>query len=156
MNKAFIKDIFKEIFKTYNRFLAIFAIVALCVGFFAGLKATTPTMKKSVYTYFDENHLMDIHLLSTTGFTESDINALKENESLNLSGLSATSSLDALVDFEYGKKAYKFIAINNGSEINQFYLTEGRMQENEGECVIDSRMALGENAPGIGSVIELS
>lgn len=42
---AFVKDIFREIFKTKNRFLSIFSIVAIGVGFFAGLTVSGPDMK---------------------------------------------------------------------------------------------------------------
>ena len=40
-----LKDIFREIAKTKNRFLSIFLIVAIGVGFFAGLTASGPDMK---------------------------------------------------------------------------------------------------------------
>ena len=41
MRSAAVKDILREIRRTSNRFLSIFAIVALGAGFFAGLKATS-------------------------------------------------------------------------------------------------------------------
>ena len=43
--KALNKDIFREFRKTGARFFAIFAIVALGAGFFAGLSATSPDMR---------------------------------------------------------------------------------------------------------------
>ena len=75
---AFVKDIFREIFKTKNRFLSIFSIVAIGVGFFAGLTVSGPDMKLTADTYFNDQNLSDFRLVSTLGFTDDDVQALRE------------------------------------------------------------------------------
>ena len=50
---AFVKDIFREIFKTRNRFLSIFSIIAIGVGFFAGVTVFVAVRKMRADTYFD-------------------------------------------------------------------------------------------------------
>ena len=50
MKKTMVKDFFREIWKTKNRFLSILAIVALGSGFFAGINVTTTDMKPPVGT----------------------------------------------------------------------------------------------------------
>ena len=49
--KALWKDIFRTIRRTWTRFLAIFAIVTLSVGFLAGLSASAPDMKETADDY---------------------------------------------------------------------------------------------------------
>jgi putative ABC transport system permease protein len=56
------------------------AIIALGVGFFAGIKATVPSMYNLARTYTDEQELMDYRLVSTVGFDEDDIKAVKNTD----------------------------------------------------------------------------
>ena len=74
----YVKTILRSIKMTLPRFLAIFAIIALGVGFFAGLKATTPSMVLTGDIYIKEHALYDFKLLSTIGFTDDDIEELKK------------------------------------------------------------------------------
>ena len=55
MRSMIWKSTFREIKESLGRFLAILAIVALGVGFFAGLKVTQPAMLKTAQRYFDKN-----------------------------------------------------------------------------------------------------
>ena len=53
MKNALRKSAFREIGKTKSRFLSIFGIVAIGVGFFSGVKAAAPDMRLSADRYFD-------------------------------------------------------------------------------------------------------
>ena len=44
VKKALLKDTFKEIKKSYKRFISILLMALLGVGFFAGLRASPPDM----------------------------------------------------------------------------------------------------------------
>ena len=81
---AFSKDVLREILKTKNRFLSIFLIVAIGVGFFSGLTASGPDMKLTADTYFDNQNLSDFRLGSTMGFTDDDVQALRKTEAWTL------------------------------------------------------------------------
>ena len=80
VKRTFRKTLYREVRQSLSRFLAIFAIVALGVGFLAGLLATTPDMRLSMDNYFDENSLMDLRVVSTLGLTEDDCTVLRETE----------------------------------------------------------------------------
>ena len=54
MPSSLWKDTLREIKKTLGRFFSIFAIVAIGVAFFAGVKASVPDMKYTADAYFDE------------------------------------------------------------------------------------------------------
>ena len=63
--KAKWKDCLRSVWKSRNRFLSILCIVAIGVGFFAGVKASGPDMRRSTDIYADRQNLMNFRLLST-------------------------------------------------------------------------------------------
>lgn len=54
MSKALLKDTFRSIWRTKARFISIILIVALGIGFFAGIKATAPDMKETAQPLFSQ------------------------------------------------------------------------------------------------------
>lgn len=160
MKNALLKDIFREIKRTLSRFLAIFFIVALGVGFFAGVKATCPDMKITADKYFDEYNLMDIRLVSTIGFNNDDINAVRKVPGVE--SVFPTYSMDALANIDNKDIVLKVIAmpvdkVNNAdkSYINIPRLISGRFPEKPYECVVEKGkiITLGMS---IGSKIKLN
>lgn len=169
MKSALLKDTFREIRGTLNRFIAIFAIVALGIGFFAGLKATTPDMELTADVYFDDQDFMDVRLLSTMGFTEDDVEAVRKEPYIK--GLMPAYTADVLVETPDGNQVVKIHSIpENTSDSNENYLNRpvllsGRLPEKPGECAIDpssSTSGIGglEDAAGdmgqLGSTITLA
>ena len=77
MTEAFRKDTTRTIRKTLNRFCSILLIVALGVGFFAGVRATGNDMRDTASDYYTEYNSMDVQLLSTLGFSEKDVAAVQ-------------------------------------------------------------------------------
>ena len=78
MNKTYHKTVLRTIRSTLSRFLAIFAIVALGVGFLAGLLSSPVDMRFSADHYYDEADLYDIRILSTLGLTDSDLEEVRK------------------------------------------------------------------------------
>ncbi|MCL2106120.1 MAG: hypothetical protein FWH26_03535 [Oscillospiraceae bacterium] len=72
MTRALFRDTLRAIRKTFSRFISIVIIVALGVGFFAGLKSVSPNMKKAADSFYEKHRLADIVLISTVGFDEQD------------------------------------------------------------------------------------
>ena len=64
-----IKTTLREIKGSLGRYLAIFAIVTLGIGFFAGLKMTRPAMVDTEDEYLRDQNFFDYRLLSTVGYT---------------------------------------------------------------------------------------
>ncbi len=71
--KKFTKNVVKEFKKSFGRFLAIMAIIALGVGFLIGVSQSTPDMKTSMSDYLRENAAYDVDVKATYGLTLSDI-----------------------------------------------------------------------------------
>ena len=61
--KPYAKTILRSIRMTLPRFIAIFAIIALGVGFFAGLKVTTPSFVRTADVYTKEYAMFDFKFL---------------------------------------------------------------------------------------------
>lgn len=151
--RTLIKDIFREIKKTKNRFLSIFAIIALGTGFFSGIKITCPDMKLTAEQYYDQSQLMDISFLSTFGFTQEDVTALSEQDGVKevMPGYSGDFLVNAGSEQEV---LTKVISIGDNN-LNQPELLEGRLPENSGECVIENGMHIPDNFE-IGQTITLT
>ncbi len=144
MKSAFWKDTFREIWKTKNRFLSIFAIIAIGVGFFAGVKASCADMKQSEDAYYVKNNLMDVQVISTLGFGEKDIEAFRSLDGIK--GVLPSYSADLYLEESGNRSVCKVYSLPETGlaeedNINQLTVVEGRMPENEGECVIDSYLA---------------
>ena len=95
MRKTFFKNLFRDIKKTLSRFLSIVIIIAVGVAFYAGVRATSPDMKKSGDLYFNKSNLMDFKLISTLGLTKDDVAEVeKQNGVVKVQG---AYSVDAVI-----------------------------------------------------------
>ena len=150
LKTALLKDGIKEIKISYKRFLSILLIVLLGVGFFAGIKATSPDMKKTIDTYFDDLNVMDIQVISTLGLTENDITSISQVE--NVEKVEGTYQTDATVTIGEEEVVVKLETIT--SSINNLQLIDGRLPENEKECVVEQNFLNG-SGHQIGDTIKV-
>jgi len=139
MKKALVKDTVKEITNTFKRFLSLILIVLLGVGFFAGIRVTSPDMRNTLDKTFDEYEAMDIQVLSTLGITKKDIEELQKIEGVEK--VEASYSTDVLVSSEEKEVVVKLMALT--TEINKSKVIEGRLPENNKECVVEPRFLNG-------------
>lgn len=138
MKKQMIwKSTFREIKLSLGRFLAIFAIVTLGVGFLAGLKMAKPAMIETADAYLAEQDFYDYRLLSTLGLEEEEIVYLQSKEEVE--SAEGAVSFDVLYLNDSGNEGV-IRAHSITDEVNRLLLTEGRMPENADECVVDSKM----------------
>ena len=140
MKNAMLKNAFAEMKKTKSRFLSIFGIIAIGTGFFAGLLQSAPAMKVSSDHYYDRTSLSDIRLVSTYGFDDNDIDALKKG--LPDVDVYPGYFTDAYVNTDSGeKKVARVYSLDKTGENNPYsslQIVDGRLPEKENECVIDS------------------
>ncbi len=159
MRNPILKDTFREIKKSFARFISIFAISAIGVAFFAGVSASAPDMKASADAYFDEYNLMDFRILCNFGITESDVREIKKIK--GLSGIYATYSQDVIVTFQNNDYVLKLHGLNLDSlespndYINQLIVVNGRLPERSGELVIEKGSMI-ESPFKIGDTISIS
>ena len=130
--KTLIKQSFVSIKQTFNRFISILVIVLLGVGFFTGIRETSPNMKDSLDAYFKKENVYDISLMSTWGITDDEINDLK-NKGYNVEG---SYSFDTLIhiDDDYVAKVHSY---DKNATMNKLIVIEGRLPHSNNECVIE-------------------
>lgn len=136
MKNCMIKTTLREIKSSFGRYLAIMSIVALGVGFFAGLRVTTPAMVRAGDKYTRENALYDYRLLNTLGFEEEDVEAFLKSDAVLVAEGSVTE--DFICGTDSGE-TYVIKAHSLTENVNQVALKEGRLPEADNECVLDSR-----------------
>ena len=149
MKKALLKNSFKEIKTSYKRFISMLLIALLGVGFFAGLRASSPDMVDTVDKYFKEQNVYDIQIMSTLGLTNDDVNAIKNIE--NVDNVYGTYSEDILVKTDNEEIVSKILTIE---DVNKPKLIEGEMPKNSNECVVE-RSFLTSTNKNIGDSITL-
>lgn len=107
MKKALLKDSLKQIVKTNKRFISILLMAFMGVGFFAGVRATSPDMKETLDRYLDNKNMYDINLVSTLGLTEDDLDAISKIDGIDK--VIGTYSEDVFVKFEDEETVVKCI-----------------------------------------------
>ena len=145
---ALRKDFFREIQKSFGRFLSILLIVALGVSILVGLIATQPDMVFSGDTYADAGKLMDIKVVGTFGLTEEDAEEILKLDSIK--DVEGSYSTDVLCNVGDNMRVLHVMA--QTERMNQVEVTEGRMPENEKECLMDSDF-LAESGYQVGDMI---
>ncbi|MGN1445917.1 MAG: FtsX-like permease family protein [Eubacteriales bacterium] len=144
------KSILRTIRKSLGRYLAILAIIALGVGFFAGLRVTRDAICETANQYIEELNLFDFRLVSTLGFTEEDVAAFRELEGIE--SVQGSVSADLIYRREDGSDAVLHAhTLTEG--INGVDILYGRLPQAPNECVLDARYA---DESRIGETICLS
>ena len=129
------KSTFREIRQSFGRFFAIMAIVALGVSLFAGLKVTRSCMVKTTGDYFAEKNFYDYRILSTVGYDEQDVEAMRKQDGVRAA--EGTVALDILCTLQNGnEKVLKMYSLPQ--EVNKLELKAGRLPGSADECVVDS------------------
>lgn len=150
MKSTVWKSTFREIKQSLGRYLAILAIVALGVGFFAGLKVTQPEMLETTERYYRENQFYDYRLLSTVGFEEEDVETFRQQEDVKAAEGAVT--FDILCEGQ-DKNSRVLKAHSITEDVNRLVLTAGELPVNADECVVDANLY---DASWIGKKIKLS
>ena len=133
-----LKTILRTIRQSLGRYLAILFIIALGVGFFAGLRVTEEAMLKTADKYIGELNLYDFRLVSTLGFTEDDKEAFCALDGIE----NACGSVSA--DFIYVKESGADAVLRAHTlleNINGLDIRCGRLPASPYECVLDAKYA---------------
>ena len=157
MANSYQKNILRTFKGSKSRFIAIFAIVALGVGFLAGLLSTTPDMEDSMEEYLDGGNLFDLRVVSTLGLTEDDVAALEQVD--GVAKAQGGKSADLLVEQDGSELVCRVHALPADPEgedvINRLTLADGRWPENPNECVVEAGVDTLNRSYDIGDTLTL-
>lgn len=154
MASAFGKDLRRSITHSWGRFLAIAIIAALGAGFYAGLRMTGPDMRLAGDEYYDGTSLADVRVVSTIGFDEAQIDALRDVEGVStvmpareadaiseLDGVQYTLCFQSLdVDAAQASTCDDGFTVqsSDGSYLNRPVLKSGTWPTKSDECLLSS------------------
>ena len=145
-----VKLVLREIRSHFARWLSILAIIALGVGFLAGLMETAPAMLETMRSYVRDSALYDWRAVLPGGFDETLVET-----AANVRGVRAAEGamqVDALTDSAIG--IYEVFHVHSlTSGVNRVTLRAGRMPQRADECLADSRSF---TAADIGTTVRLS
>ena len=149
MKKALFKDSIKEIKNTYKRFISILLMAFLGVGFFAGLKASSPDMIATMDKFYKDNEVYDIQIISTLGLKNEDIEVLAKVEGVKK--VVGSYETDGVIEIDNKEQVTRLITIG---DINKPILVEGEFPKNSDECVVEENF-LKANNKKLGDTVEV-
>ena len=139
LRKKLWKDSFREIWKTKQQFLAIFAIIALGSGFYSGIKVASPDMQLTAENYYRDTQLSDFNLLCTYGITDEDVEDLEQQS--YVSQVQPSYYRDVFSSNETtddgSDSAVRLYSYSPSDTLNQLTVVAGRLPESANECVVD-------------------
>ena len=139
-HKMLRRSSLRDIRGSFSRYFAIMAIIALGVGFFSGLRITTPAMLKTVGDFLDEKNFYDFRLLSAIGWEEDQVGEMKGETSARY--VEGSYSADAVFVTDDGRELVMKLH-SMPDKINGISLSEGRLPEASDECVADAGFTSG-------------
>ena len=149
MIKSILKLTSRSIRSFFGRYVAILLIVALSVGFYAGLKVTKLAMGNTCEKYLSSQNMYDYYLISTLGFTSDDIKAFSKHD--EVSAAEGGVRIDALLESENASAPYKVFSMPEA--INTPSIVSGRLPFAADECVADDEAF---DLEDIGTTIRVS
>ena len=135
MPHALFTEITRTIKGSLARFLAIAGIVALGCGFFAGLKMASPDMQEAAHTFYANQHLYDLRVISTLGLSEKDIHTLASVEGVE--AVMPSRTVDVMATLTSSQSTARVSSFRPG-ELNQPIVVEGRLPQGPYECVMSA------------------
>ena len=135
MNSETRKMLLRSIRATFGRFLAILAITALGVGFYAGLKSSQPDMLRSADDYLRRQRMYDLQLMSSLGLQKSDPAAFRRLPGVDAAEGACFADAYARVG-EGEEEVWHFQTLTRDVAVPELLL--GRLPEGADECLGDS------------------
>ena len=135
MPHALFTEITRTIKGSLARFLAIAGIVALGCGFFAGLKMASPDMQEAAHTFYANQHLYDLRVISTLGLSKKDIHTLASVEGVE--AVMPSRTVDVMATLTSSQSTAR-VSSFRPDELNQPIVVEGRLPQGPYECVMSA------------------
>ena len=135
MKNRLLLSNFRKIISNKKRFISLMCMALLGVGFFAGIKATSPDMEHTLEKYLKKSNFYDLEIVSNVGLTEDDIRAIDELDIAN----EINGSKNIYYTFSY-KKTDKIFNIISLTDINNVILKSGNLPSKDDEVVLEEKL----------------
>ena len=97
------------------------------MAFYAGIRATSPSMKISADTYFNKNNFMDFKLISSLGLTDVDVKEIGK-----IKGVTRTEdsySIDAVIEKDKRQLVVNINSLPGENSINSIRMIKAEEQK---------------------------
>ena len=136
MARSMRKTTLREIKHTFGRYMAILAIIALGVGFFSGVRDTTPAMVNMMNGFLEENNFYDFRIISTSGWNDKSVEEFAEQPDV----LMAEGSISFDASYYVPSRSIDEAVLKTHmlpEKINTIKVIEGTLPENSEECAVE-------------------
>lgn len=131
--KAYYKDIWRTVKHNKKRFFSMMLITILGVTMLSGLRAACRDLRISADTFYDEQNLYDICVVSTLGLTDEDVEALAALEEIETAEGTYSENVKVWIG-EQNKSAEIKLISKEG--INVPYVQEGQLPTKKNEIAV--------------------
>ncbi len=129
------KNLYRSILKSFGRYIAIVAIIALGASMFVGLLMTKSDMVATGQKFTRQQNMFDLRLVSTYGWDLADVEKLSDLD--DVVDVEGQIYMDLIVYTEETADASVYRVYAIPETINRLELRGGRMPQSPKECVID-------------------
>ncbi len=136
MARSMRKTTLREIKHTFGRYMAIFAIIALGVGFFAGVRDTTPAMVNMMNKFLTEKNFYDYRIISTSGWNDESVEEFAKQSHV----LMAEGSISFDASYYVSSRSIDETVLKTHmlpKKINGIEVLEGTLPEKADECAVE-------------------
>ena len=130
---AMRRNLRQSIIKTFGRYIAIAAIIALGAGLFVGLLMTKADMVATGQMFMDKQNMFDLRLINRYGWTEDYLEEIAKVDGIVDMEPVTYIDLIAHVGDAQEDSVYRFLTIPQ--RVNLVDLRGGRMPQAENECL---------------------
>lgn len=136
---AMRKNLRQSILKSFGRYVAILAIIALGSALFVGLLMTKTDMVETGQVFYTQQNMFDIRLVSTYGWEQAQVDAAAQLDGIEDAEGVFYTDLICNLDGNEDDSVFRFYTIPE--KLNLVALRGGRMPERPNECLIDGFVA---------------
>ncbi|PJM74540.1 ABC transporter permease [Bifidobacterium simiarum] len=149
---ALWKDAWRAISGNGRRFASIVVICAVGIMMLCGLNPVGRDIRGGLDDFFDRTSMHDIAIISTLGFDDDDIAALRDVAGVDKAAGVHAQSVYTKVD---GRQASATVMALNDAGVDKPYLSEGRLP-NAGHEIAVTRQYLDDSGRKVGDAIEFT
>ena len=145
INKTVKKELFRTIRINIKRYVSLVVMILLGVGFYVGMKSSSPSLEKTMISFYDDVKYMDLMFASEIGITEDEINKIKE-QIPEIDIVEGGYYEDVLVNFtdQETHESHDYVtavhSYNSQKLLNRLKLREGRYPQKSNECIADASL----------------
>ncbi|NEG96600.1 FtsX-like permease family protein [Bifidobacterium sp. SMB2] len=149
---ALWKDSWRAIATNGKRFAAIVVICAVGIMMLCGLNSVSRDIRGGLDDFFDRTSMHDIAIVSTLGFDDDDIAALRDVAGVDKAAGVRAQNVTTKVD---GRQASATVTALNDVGVDRPYLAEGRLPDAGHEIAV-TRQYLDDSGRKVGDAIEFA